>query len=73
MADKEWFTNILQDSLRKFVSGIESEISQLRSNKNKAVIKKNKERLGQLETRLDQIKILKDKTEEFSLSLDCVD
>jgi len=46
LADKEWFTNILQDSLRKFVNTIESEISQLKSNKNKAVIKKNKERLS---------------------------
>ena len=33
--EKEWFNNILQDSLRKISGGVELEISQLRGNKNK--------------------------------------
>jgi len=36
----------------------------LKGNKNKTVVKKNKERLQQLETRLEQIKQIRDKVEE---------
>jgi hypothetical protein len=54
--EKEWFNNILQDSLRKISGGLELEIGQLRGNKNKQTAKKNKERCQLLETRLEQIK-----------------
>jgi len=54
--EKEWFNNILQDSLRKISGGLELEIGQLRGNKNKQTVKKNKERSQLLETRLEQIK-----------------
>lgn len=56
LAEKEWFNNILQDSLRKIASGLEVEINSLRGNKNKTVVKKNKDRLQVLETRCEQIK-----------------
>lgn len=43
--EKEWFNNILQDSLKKITGTLELETVSLRGNKNKTVAKKNKERL----------------------------
>lgn len=72
-SDKEWCNLFLMESLRKIASALETSMGPLRQNKTKLSVKKNKEKISQLEVRLSMVTQLLQKVFEVQPMLDLLD
>lgn len=72
-SDKEWCNFFLVDSLKKIAQSVELSISQLRPNKNKGSMKKNREKISQFEQRMASINSIISKLNEVQTMLDLLD